>query len=775
MSRTFFLRNKKTKEKEEDHKRKTEPAESNNNSKHGSVAKPKHIAIQIPEQHNIHETPPNSYRRSLSPLPSTKPDLHPGEAVLSGALSAHPVKTREEIASICQRNHDHNSFPSACITLSGDGVEEVSPIKSMPSPATWSQCTGKSGPEIIGRDSFMTPHTLEARMNGGPQLPTPTTETEVPHTRASGTDSGSKHVIDSDDHLQQAVDTISSSPVESSPSSPSTDSEISISPRKDPRKSKHHLQSRHASSRRVRKHSPTPDELFLPPHDEVIEEHEKPEQTSLVEPSVADLEHKSDEGRDMGTDPLIEMNEKERVPDIICSPNEEDKEKDIATHTSIITDSTESKHTGPHLFVTIIVGTQHSSSDYLTQRMFNVHRQFLKNSKILYPLTTSPESPIINLPDVEPEAFELYLKYAGTGLYEFSKDVPHWNLKGEADKMLSWQECWPLLNAHVLSVKIRDEAFTDYIMDVLITNVNPHVCPDEATISHLFTASDVSEQLKRFVVNAYIDGREAGVGIEALENYPKIFLILALQEALARRGETPEVVEADSCRYHVHGLRGTCYIERRAKQRERKERYDRERRRGTQSSLAAVDEAAQNGVKLHDWAYRKPLPLNSISLLEAVASDPDEDYINTEMAPVSGSPQEGEQILLEEKQVDTSTATGRTRGDSLFGSENVGAVDDVLPPANTTVPAASVVSEPNSVIYEPSPTRFESFPPFVAEATPNISNIGEEHYNIPDEKVEEESVELADVLEDYKAYYQCPGAFPLVDYSPPESVRGSIG
>ena len=161
------------------------------------------------------------------------------------------------------------------------------------------------------------------------------------------------------------------------------------------------------------------------------------------------------------------------------------------------------------------------------------------------------------LPDLDPHSFELYQEYKRTGKirYCIPESAPDENNK------YTWQHCWSLINAYIHGTSLGDVDFADRVMDILDSQIVRGVYADYDTIRHVFTAGDIPEQLKRFVVNRCVDAGADNFRREKTRRLPKLYVLMVLETAMGRKSlgagmhsATPVV-----CEYHLHGRSRRCY------------------------------------------------------------------------------------------------------------------------------------------------------------------------------------------------------------------------
>jgi hypothetical protein len=145
--------------------------------------------------------------------------------------------------------------------------------------------------------------------------------------------------------------------------------------------------------------------------------------------------------------------------------------------------------------VDLLLGHQDPTSQYFTCKYFSVPARTL-------PFVQSKENSSLLVADLDPHAFELYQIWLHTGVIPAQYRVTCFN-PPTSDVKMTWQSCWPLINAHILGVTLNAPNFTDCVMDMLQAKLNSGIFPDTDTLEHVFSSSGngISEALRRFVVD----------------------------------------------------------------------------------------------------------------------------------------------------------------------------------------------------------------------------------------------------------------------------------
>jgi hypothetical protein len=280
-------------------------------------------------------------------------------------------------------------------------------------------------------------------------------------------------------------------------------------------------------------------------------------------------------------------------PELGLVPNSQEFHK---TEQSTALPPTKSKNKGttePDPVVKLLVGKQDPHSQYFTPRLFILRSSALKDTRILSeyhrhnPGDVTASSPI-KLPDLDPNAFDLYCEYVRTGKIKLSK---RFGMDTNTAKRWSWTSCWPLLNAHILSTAICDHKFGKYLLSLLNVMLAHNQAADLDTMRHLFTMPGVSQELKNFVIDAIISNSRDNFSPQQLSSYPDSFVYVALHRAarMLKLGSSP-----DECHTEGHiDVRSVKCI--------------RDSLQGavtTKESTNARKEAERDGIDCIDWANR---------------------------------------------------------------------------------------------------------------------------------------------------------------------------
>ena len=120
--------------------------------------------------------------------------------------------------------------------------------------------------------------------------------------------------------------------------------------------------------------------------------------------------------------------------------------------------------------------------------------------------TTAADGEItVELPDVDPRAFEMYIEWLESGLCSYY-DIQE-ELRGEADHgqdsglpthSLTWVACRVHILAHILGGRLEDSTFRMHIEADLDRLLIPYQDPDVETLDLVFTAEWAKSHLKEF-------------------------------------------------------------------------------------------------------------------------------------------------------------------------------------------------------------------------------------------------------------------------------------
>jgi hypothetical protein len=183
------------------------------------------------------------------------------------------------------------------------------------------------------------------------------------------------------------------------------------------------------------------------------------------------------------------------------SPLAESGEASVARE-SISNDDTP-KERKPSIF-DIIVGQQNPLSPYFTGRYVRLSKSQLPQSwhQFRFPVENASGSSLVYRPDLDFEALKLYQLWLQSGTIIAAVREMKSVFTAMDDKYV-WQSYWPLMNAHILGCTIKEPDFANLVMDVLEQAVTKGVCPDNDTITRIFSTDGecISDVLKQFVVD----------------------------------------------------------------------------------------------------------------------------------------------------------------------------------------------------------------------------------------------------------------------------------
>jgi hypothetical protein len=276
----------------------------------------------------------------------------------------------------------------------------------------------------------------------------------------------------------------------------------------------------------------------------------------------------------------------------------------------------------PRGSVSLLLGQQATNSAYFTRRYVA-----LPCSQTARIPDRKPSETLHYCEELDPEAFEAYRHFKGTGRLEFScsEDVGANNI---------WMACWPIMNAVVLGHILEQPGFADRAMDLLVERLAPGICPDIETIKHMFEDSHtmIPIALRKLVVDRFLDALPHSSGNTDVSKHPSPFQSALLHAALGRLSHRSDPVAVSSCDCHSHGATEACHkqmpeINGTLKGKERAHVCE---NCAGDSRAAALEE---NGIKTIDWAYRATpspepvrtpilLPLSPISGFQAVSGVP---------------------------------------------------------------------------------------------------------------------------------------------------------
>ncbi|KAF2464596.1 uncharacterized protein BDR25DRAFT_319117 [Lindgomyces ingoldianus] len=358
-------------------------------------------------------------------------------------------------------------------------------------------------------------------------------------------------------------------------------------------------------------------------------------------------------------------------------------------------------------FLAVYVGKNTPGSRFITQCCFHIWGFLLRDSKVLSKYLNrccenKDHVPNIILPDLDPQSFEIYLEWLSKGKITFPRYCgdprDRWMRRG--NRNCSWTEVVPLLNAHILGTTIEDSAFADFIMDNLGKKLLPRRMPSYNTIQHVFTSTDVSEQLKRFVIDRSLEAGLADLRTEQTAIFPPNFLAMAWRKDMEMMFEEDrDSNDGSGCKYHVHGSEAECYRPRY----ERELKYRMEREAITKNQKKAVEAAERDGVLAEDWAasrFAKVLHMDTncpdSSAKDAVKGAPVEV-----IAPFSAQAPMGTNIPT----VFNALSSSNAPASSSVPVSSSAPVQCTVPEVPNTLPGGHPPLDSNLVVYPDVPVR----------------------------------------------------------------------
>jgi hypothetical protein len=199
------------------------------------------------------------------------------------------------------------------------------------------------------------------------------------------------------------------------------------------------------------------------------------------------------------------------------------------------------------------------------------------------------EASFTRVPYCDPRSFELYQEYKRTGKIHYC--IP--DVAFEDRSKTTWQHCWSLINAYIHGSNLDDVDFADRVMDILDQQLALGVFADSETIRHVFTASSVPEQLKRFVVNRCVDAGANNFRREQMRKLPRLYVLMVLENAMERMSCVAELYSPPfvACEYHLHGEPERCYKVKDTK------RKDKLRERGEKDDAMGMDDESIDAIE----------------------------------------------------------------------------------------------------------------------------------------------------------------------------------
>jgi hypothetical protein len=436
----------------------------------------------------------------------------------------------------------------------------------------------------------------------------------------------------------------------------------------------------------------------------------------------------------------------------------------------------------------LLIGQQDTSSRYFTQRYVRVPASIIPDSAARLSGSSDNSSPV-SIPELDPQAFELYQIW-------LRAETIHFRCSGAysspaIDFGYMWQVCWPLINAHILGCAIDAPEFCDRVMDLIQEKLRNAPAADVDTINHIFSENerDISDVLRRFVVNRYIDaGIEAGIADLQIPSLPPLFVYALLDAALRRLSSGDTVSQTSDCEYHTHEASGTCYklsVQPNVVTREKKLEAAREISR--KDSEEVVKNVEINGVRTTDWEERRAdanLALMKQRGWRRVGFRRLDEQPPLETATMRSA---GADAIERNHELPKPTLKNQAGTDTSvenpFGTTKVnGAMDDVLckAPSREVPPPPAFTGLATIAAYDMNPP--DILPDYKAHATssntdtttststvPSGSTLtpsSRSSQSVPDLELRQQ-IEMTLELEKQLA---CPGAFPLSRNGSNESV-----
>lgn len=202
--------------------------------------------------------------------------------------------------------------------------------------------------------------------------------------------------------------------------------------------------------------------------------------------------------------------------------------------------------------VKLLVGKQDPKSPYFTPRIFAIRKSALQHTTLLSEYKPPGETGIIansrlvQLPELDPAAFELYYEYLRKGKLKLSKRT---GLDTTTPNNWAWKSCWPLLNAHILSTEIGDLKFGKYILS-LLEHLLAHSQLAGSTVEHLFETPGASHELRNFVTDLIITHSKCNFNRPYVEYFPALFVYTALGRSIRML----RLASSPSAKYTPHAI-----------------------------------------------------------------------------------------------------------------------------------------------------------------------------------------------------------------------------
>ncbi|KAF1938370.1 hypothetical protein EJ02DRAFT_309572, partial [Clathrospora elynae] len=140
----------------------------------------------------------------------------------------------------------------------------------------------------------------------------------------------------------------------------------------------------------------------------------------------------------------------------------------------------------------------------------------------------------IQLGDVDPAGFRLYVEWLNTGLTKISTHK----------RLLPICNCIALIYAHIVGSTFNAPNFQDYIIDVMTEILHPAQGPDLKVLEILFLEKHASSLLKRFIIDRMFAHERKMLG-----------MLRGFVEDMMTAGNNAQ----PGCEYHIHDAEGNCY------------------------------------------------------------------------------------------------------------------------------------------------------------------------------------------------------------------------
>ena len=181
--------------------------------------------------------------------------------------------------------------------------------------------------------------------------------------------------------------------------------------------------------------------------------------------------------------------------------------------------------------ITLLLGYHTPYCRYLLPRAFSIPVKLLRRSRTLCEyadkaLEGNLDLDLVRLPDIDPETFEMWYEYVMWHRITLPRCK---GLAGFSDKGWTWQACWPLINAYIMSTIIEDDVFGQYVWRLLKTNHERGQILDVETVRHIFlSSSEPIEELVDLIINDAIDSGSISFENHLTVRLPTSFIELTL-------------------------------------------------------------------------------------------------------------------------------------------------------------------------------------------------------------------------------------------------------